>query len=147
MSERGHIAPGSGTPNPLRHGAGFLISGTAAFMTDAAVLQLLTAGFGIAPIAARLVAVSLAMVTGWLMHRRLTFAVSSPPSLTEFLRYAGVAWAAAAFNYGVFVAIILLRPGTLPFVALVVSSLIAIAFSYLGMRFGVFRRARDPSDC
>lgn len=141
MSEGRPVVSGSGTPDPVRHGAGFLLSGTTAFVTDAAVLQLLTAGFGVHPILARLVAISLAMVTGWLMHRRLTFAVSIPPSVTEFLGYAGVAWMAAALNYSVFVVVILLRPGIPPFVALVASAAVSMVFSYLGMRFGVFRRS------
>ena len=80
------------------------------------------------------------MVAGWLMHRTFTFAVQARPSVAEFVRYAGVAWTAAALNYGVFVAILLVRPGTEPLVALVVSSVAAMVFAYLGMRFGAFRR-------
>jgi putative flippase GtrA len=139
MADQGH----SGTPqaerHPLRHGLGFLASGAAAFIVDAAVLALLTSVGGVHPIAARLVAISLAMVTGWLMHRRLTFAVRVPPNVAEFLRYAGVAWVAAAVNYGTFVLIVLERPGIEPLVALVLSSIVAAIFAYLGMRFAAFR--------
>src|ERR1700716_292375 len=110
------LAPGG--QHPIRHGLGFLVSGGTAFAVDALVLQLLTALLGLHPSAARLVAISLAMVAGWLMHRTLTFAVLTPPSVAEFLRYAGVAWTAAALNYGLFVAILLMRPGTEPLVAL-----------------------------
>ena len=46
--------------------------------------------------------------------------------MAEFLRYAGVAWSAAALNYGLFVAILLVRSGTEPLVALVVSSAAAM---------------------
>jgi putative flippase GtrA len=129
--------------HPIRHGLGFLVSGGTAFAVDALVLQLLTALLGLHPIAARLVAISLAMVAGWLMHRTLTFAVPTPPSVAEFLRYAGVAWTAAALNYGLFVLIVLARPGTQPLVALVVSSAAAMIFAYLGMRFAAFRRRGD----
>ena len=76
-----------------------LVSGGTAFAVDALVLELLTALLGVHPIAARLVAISLAMVAGWRMHRTLTFAVSTRPSVAEFLRYAGVAWAAAALAW------------------------------------------------
>lgn len=131
------LAPGA--RHPLRHWLGFLISGGVAFVVDALVLELLTVVAGLHPIAARLVAISLAMVAGWLMHRTLTFAVSTPVSASEFLRYAGVAWTAAAVNYGLFVLIILARPATAPLVALVVSSIAAMTFSYLGMRFAAFR--------
>jgi putative flippase GtrA len=131
-------APGG--QHPLRHGMGFLISGGTAFAVDALVLELLTLLLGINPIAARLVAISLAMVAGWLMHRTFTFAVPTPPSAAEFLRYAGVAWTAAAVNYAAFVLIVLRRPQTEPLVALVVSSAVAMIVAYFGMRFGAFRR-------
>jgi putative flippase GtrA len=129
-----------GGQHPLRHGLGFLVSGGTAFAVDALVLELLTALLGLNPIAARLVAISLAMVAGWLMHRTLTFAVPVRPSVAEFLRYAGVAWAAAAVNYALFVAILLVRDETEPLVALVVSSLAAMVVAYLGMRFAAFRQ-------
>ena len=99
-----------------------------------------TALLGLHPIAARLIAISLAMVVAWLMHRTLTFAVTTPPSVAEFLRYAGVAWTAAALNYGLFVAILLARPGTEPLLALAVSAGAAMAFAYLGMRFAAFEK-------
>jgi putative flippase GtrA len=123
----------------LRHGLGFLVSGGIAFCVDALILKLLTAALGVHPIAARLVAISIAMVAGWLGHRTFTFAVGAPPSAAEFLRYAAVAWMAAAVNYGIFVLVILLLPATDPLVALVVSSGGAMTFSYLGMRFAAFR--------
>jgi putative flippase GtrA len=131
-------APGG--QHPLRHGLGFVVSGGTAFVVDAVVLALLTVVLGVHPIAARLVAISLAMVAGWLMHRTFTFAVPTPPSRAEFARYAGVAWTASALNYAVFVLILLARPGTEPLVALVASATAATIFSYLGMRFGAFRR-------
>lgn len=138
-------APGG--QHPLRHWLGFLVSGGVAFAVDAMVLELLTTVAGLHPIAARLVAISLAMVAGWLMHRTLTFAVPTPPSAREFLRYAGVAWTAAALNYGLFVLIILGRPATAPLVALVVASIAAMVFSYLGMRFAAFRpHGRERGD-
>ena len=110
-----------------------------AFAADAAVLELLVA-LGMHPIAARLIAISVAMVAGWLMHRTFTFALQTPPSVTEFLRYAGVAWTAAAVNYGLFVLILLARPATEPLAALVVASVAAMLFAYLGMRFAAFRQ-------
>ena len=145
MADRGNrLAPDG--QHPLRHGLGFVVSGGTAFAVDALVLELLTALLGVHPIAARLVAISLAMVAGWLMHRTLTFAVPTPPSLAEFLRYAGVAWTAAALNYGLFVAILLARPDTEPLVALVVSSAAAMIFAYLGMRFAAFRQRGGGTD-
>jgi putative flippase GtrA len=116
-------------------------------LVDAAVLELLTRGLGIAPIPARLAAISLATIAGWLMHRTYTFAVAVRPSVGEFLRYLGVAWTAAAINYGGFVLIVLLKPAVPPLLAMTISSLVAMVYAYLGMRFAAFRRRpRTRSD-
>jgi putative flippase GtrA len=131
--------PAPGAQNPVRHGLAFLVSGGTAFLVDALVLSLLTAVVGLHPILARVAAIALAMVAGWLMHRTFTFRVRARPSLPEFLRYAGVAWTAAAVNYGVFVLIVLAYAGIEPLVALVISSAAAMAFAYIGMRFAAFR--------
>jgi putative flippase GtrA len=143
MGRGGNIAPEG--QHPVRHGLAFVISGATAFAVDATVLALLTAVLDLHPIFARLFAIALAMVAGWLMHRTFTFTVAAPPSFAEFARYAGVAWTAAAINYGIFVAIMLIEPEFEPLAALVISSLASMIFSYLGMRFGAFRRrSADP---
>ena len=145
MSKGNGSAPGA--RHPLRHGLGFLVSGATAFIVDALVLKLLTSVLGLHPIVARLAAIALAMVAGWLMHRTFTFKVAAPPSIPEFLRYAGVAWSAAAVNYGLFVLIVLANPAIEPLVALVISSAAAMVFAYLGMRFAAFRQRGDgPHD-
>ena len=145
LGKRGRTTPGA--HNTVRHGLGFLLSGGIAFSIDALVLTLLTKVLSIHPIPARLGAISLAMAAGWLSHRTFTFAMTVPPSLAEFLRYAGVGWTAAAVNYGLFVLIILARPATEPLVALVASSLVAMVVSYLGMRFAAFRhRSSRPAE-
>jgi putative flippase GtrA len=123
----------------LSHWLAFLFSGGLAFSVDALTLKALTRLLGLHPILARLFAISLAMVVGWLAHRTFTFAVRSPPSLPEFLRYAAVAWSVAAINYGLFVVILLIWPASEPLAVLVLSSLVAMLFAYLGMRYAAFR--------
>jgi putative flippase GtrA len=123
----------------LRHGLAFLLSGGLAFTADAITLKTLTVLFGLNPMFARLFAISLAMLVGWLAHRSFTFALRVPPSLAEFLRYAVVGWSVAAVNYGLFVLLLLLWPAAEPLIALVVSSLFATLFAYVGMRYGAFR--------
>ena len=140
MADRGTQWTPAGQ-HPLRHGLAFVLSGGTAFAVDATVLQGLTALLGVPAIAARVAAIALAMVAGWLMHRTFTFAVATQPSVAEFVRYAGVAWSAAAVNYAVFVLLLLARPGTHPLVGLVVSSIAAMVLAYLGMRFGAFHRS------
>lgn len=122
-----------------RHWAGFLASGIIALSCDAAILEFGTRILGLHALQARLMAIALAMVAGWLAHRKLTFAVSAPPSLGEFLRYAAVGWTTAAVNYSVFAALLLVHPTTQPLAALVVASFVATFFAYVGMRYGAFR--------
>jgi putative flippase GtrA len=126
----------------LRHGLAFVLSGGLAFTADAITLKSLTVLFGLNPMFARLFAISLAMLVGWLAHRSFTFALRVPPSLAEFLRYAVVGWSVAAVNYGLFVLILLLWPAAEPLLALAVSSLCATLFAYVGMRYGAFRLHR-----
>jgi putative flippase GtrA len=140
MTDRGTQWTPAGQ-HPVRHGLAFLFSGGTAFAVDATVLELLTALWGVPAIAARVAAIALAMVAGWLMHRTFTFAVATPPSVAEFVRYAGVAWSAAAVNYAVFVLLLLARPGTHPLVGVVVSSITAMVLAYVGMRFAAFPRS------
>lgn len=130
----------TGKTGVAKHWAGFVASGGIAFVTDATVLSILTKLAGMPPLVARLFAIACAMVAGWRAHRWLTFALPTRPTLQEFLGYAAVAWTSAAINYAVFAVILLLRPATAPLIALVGASLVAMAFSYLGMRFGAFRK-------
>ena len=143
MSNWSGIAPGG--QHPVKHGLGFLFSGGLAFLIDAFVLTVLTL-LGMHPITARFFAISSAMVAGWLAHRRFTFRLKTPPRLGEFLRYAAVGWMVAAINYGIFVLIVLLRPSINPLYALFASSLVAMVFAYLGMRFAAFRRLGSPHE-
>ncbi|HWB45482.1 MAG TPA: GtrA family protein [Hyphomicrobiaceae bacterium] len=128
-----------GAQHPLRHGLAFLFSGLISFSVDGLVLKFLTLAFGLHPIVARLAAISIAMVAGWLAHRTFTFALTTRPTVTEFLRYAAVGWGVSAINYGVFVGVVLARPSIEPLIALLVSSFVAMFFAYAGMRFAAFR--------
>jgi len=124
---------------PLRHWGGFLLSGLIALSCDAVILQIGILVLGLHPLAARLIAISGAMVAGWLAHRRLTFSLREPPTIREFSRYSAAAWTAAAINYATFAAVLSVSPGTHPLVALVCASILATFFAYMGMRYGVFR--------
>ena len=123
-----------------RHFGGFLLAGTCALATDAAILQALTVLAGIPALVARALSILCAMVVSWLINRTVTFAHPTPPSLAEFGRFAAVSWLAQAVNYAIFAAILLLRPATHPVAALVAASLVAMFVSYAGFRYGVFRK-------
>jgi putative flippase GtrA len=137
-------AAAPGAQHPLRHGLAFVLSGGAAFITDAGILKILTALFGIHPLLARIVSVSFAHAVGWLSHRRFTFRLTAPPTFAEFMRYAGVQSTVALLNYGIFALILVLRPTLDPLVALFASSGIAMFFSYFGIRFAAFRHGHRP---
>jgi putative flippase GtrA len=123
----------------LRHWLGFGVSGSIAFAIDIGVLKLLTTATTTPVNAARLISISVAMVAAWLCHRRLTFNVRTPPTVAEFIKYAGVAWVANAINYAVFVALLWASPTLEPTVAAALSAVVAMVAAYLGMRFAAFR--------
>lgn len=127
-------------PRGLRHWLGFLASGTGAFLTDAAVLKALLLVTALSPLLCRLISIPTAMLVGWQLHRRFTFGLQGIGTAKEFLHFASVGWGAAALNYAVFVGLLLGFPRLPPLAALVASSAVAMAFSYLGYRFFVFRR-------
>lgn len=129
----------------LAHGAtrrygGFLLGGGLAFLTDAAVLLMLTRGAGLSPFSARPLSICVAMVVSWLINRTITFAQTVPPTFAEFGRFAAVAWTAQAVNYGVFAAILLAVPGLEPLIALALACLVSMIVSFNGYKHGVFRR-------
>lgn len=125
----------------LRHWGGFLISGMIAFAVDWGVLELAIRGAGLPPLIARLLSIGCAMVAAWVSHRSLTFAVSEPASLGEFARYVAAASTTAILNYAVFAAVLFIFPQASRFTALFAASIVATIFSYLSMRYGVFRRS------
>jgi putative flippase GtrA len=124
----------------LRHGAGFLVSGGLAFLTDASILAALTRGAGLDPFTARIIAIGCAMIVAFFAHRRLTFAVQEPATWRQFSKFVGVAITASLVNYAIYAGILIARPGTEPLAALVIATAISMFVSYAGMRFGVFRK-------
>lgn len=141
MLERAKARDAAAGLTPGRHWGGFLVGGAVAFAVDAGVLEMGVRLLGLQPLVARPIAISTAMVAAWLTHRTLTFALTSRPSLGEMGRYMAAAWTTAAINYALFAAILLARPTTLPIFALFAASCVATIFSYVSMRYGVFRRS------
>jgi putative flippase GtrA len=123
----------------LRHWGGFVFSGGTAFLVDAGVTGALVHFVGLDRFTARIIGITIAMVVAWLMHRRISFNVTTARSWNEFLRFATVAMSANALNFAVYSLILLIFPATYYLVALVIATAIATAFSYTGFRLGVFR--------
>ncbi len=124
----------------VKHGAGFITSGLIATATDAGVLVLLTRGFGADPFLARLAAIAVAMIAGFFAHRRLTFGVTGPATLAHFGKFLSVAATASVINYSIYAGVLLMWPGAEPLFALLIATLFGMSASYLGLRFGVFRK-------
>lgn len=129
----------------LTHGAarrygGFLLGGALAFLTDAAVLVILTRAAGLSPFIARPMSICVAMVVSWTINRTITFAQTVPPSLAELGRFAAVAWSAQAINYGVFALLLIAFPRLDPVAALALACLVSMIVSFNGYKHGVFRR-------
>ena len=127
-------------PTPARHWGGFVASGALAFCVDAGVMELGIRALQLPPLAARIASVACAVVTAWLAHRKLTFALTTRPTLSEFGRYVAAASATALVNYSVFAVILLGWPSVPALAGLVAASCVATIFSYVSMRYGVFKR-------
>lgn len=125
----------------LRHWLGFVASGGTSFVVDAGVFKLATWATSAPYWVARIGSIACAMVVGWLCHRTWTFAVTTPPNIREFGRFAGVAWSASVLNYAIGYFILFVRPSTEPLFAIFIAGICAMAASYFGFRFGAFRRS------
>jgi putative flippase GtrA len=132
-------------PARLTRGLGrvlaFLMAGGLGFAVDAGVLWLLTARFEVDPFAARLAAIAVAVATTWLLNRRFTFAAPNEGAAAlarEGARYGTVAAAGSAVNYAVYAAALVAAPGMPPLAALLLGSVVAMAFNYLGYARFVF---------
>lgn len=127
--------------SPLRHWGGFLFSGGLAFIVDWGVLELGVRIFGLPPLISRLLSITCAMLAAWLSHRTLTFAITLPPTFAELARYVAAASTTAILNYALFAGTMFIWPEVSRFSALFAASIVATIFSYLSMRYGVFRRS------
>jgi putative flippase GtrA len=121
---------------------GFVAAGGVGFVTDAAVLLVLTETAGIDPLLARVFSFAAAVLATWAINRTFTFGASDKGLATEGARYGGVAIAVGCFNYLIYAGLLLAVPGILPFTALVISSVSAMALSWLGYSQLVFRSAK-----
>lgn len=122
----------------IRHYGGFVFAAALSFIVDVGVLHALVDGLGVNALLARPPSILMAMIVGWLTNRTITFAMRTPPSFREFLRFAAVSSTAQGVNYAVFAAILLLAPATLPALAVGLASLVSMFVSYAGYRYGVF---------
>ena len=118
----------------------FVVVGGIGFVADAGMLTLLLAATPLGPFAARLVSLAFGLTVTWLLNRTLTFGPSSRGMLKEGARYGGVGITTSIVNYLVYGGLLLAMPWMAPLLALVIASLVAMTFSYLGYSRLVFDR-------
>jgi putative flippase GtrA len=114
--------------------------GATGFVVDAAVLELLVSATPLGPFLSRAIAIAVAMAATWFLNRRFTFGASRYSLLGEGFRYGSVGLTTSVLNYLVFSALLLAFPSLKPLAALVLSSIAAMAFSFVAYSRFVFRR-------
>jgi putative flippase GtrA len=119
----------------------FGVVGAVGFVLDAGILQLLLlAGWG--PIAARAVAIPLAVFGTWALNRGFTFPeAQAGPALPSLARYAAVSAVGASVNFGVYTLLVLASPllAAHPLAPLAIASVIAMLVNYLGSKHFAFK--------
>lgn len=118
----------------------FAVTGGIGFAVDALVLAGLLEWTPLGPFTARLVSIGVALTATWLLNRAITFGASSRHPAVEGARYGGVGLAAAAVNYAVYSALILLAPWLPVIAALAIASTVAMGLSFVGYSRLVFDR-------
>ena len=120
----------------------FALVGVVGFVVDAGVLQALVSLGHWGPVAARAVAIPVAVFATWLLNRTVTFPEShGGPALRSLVRYAGVSAVGASVNFVVYTLLIFASAtmAAMPIVALGIGSVIALIVNYLGSKHFAFR--------
>lgn len=120
-------------PRPAR----FLGVGALGLITDIGSFTLVL-NFGVPPLLARLVSLSLATLVTWRLNRALTFDRSGRRQHREAVRYAAVTAAAQGASYAVFAILTLTVLAHLPQAAIVAGAACGALISYNGHRLFAF---------
>ncbi len=118
----------------------FALAGTIGFSVDALTLLALLHFTPVGPYIGRVIAIGVAMLATWIFNRTFTFERSRHSLAVESFRYGSVGITAALLNYCLYTALLISLPGLRPLVAMTLSSLAAMAFSFFGYSRFVFRR-------
>jgi len=128
----------------------FGAAGTAGFVIDAAVLQLLVRVFGVSPFVARVPSFLVAVAVTWWINRSFAFRSEREKRARavreEYLRYLGVQTVGAFINYAVYACALLWRPEwqRLPVWGVALGSAVAMVFNYVGCRILVYGSSPAP---
>jgi putative flippase GtrA len=114
----------------------FAVVGVIGFVVDAGGTWVLIFAGG-SPFVARVPALIAAMITTWLLNRRLTFEVAHAKSGAELARYLVVASTSALLNYLLYSALVALH--VLPVLAVGIATVALMLGSFFAYRRLVFR--------
>lgn len=124
----------------------FVAVGAFGYVVDASITYGLVKALGVDPLLARFPAFAVATLANFGLNRSLTFAHSTEPMASAFVRYVMVCAVGLLVNYAAYAAALtaaklaglLVVPGLLPlFVAF--GSGVAMFFTYFGFRLFAFR--------
>jgi putative flippase GtrA len=126
----------------------FVLVGSAGFLVDAAVLQVLVFVFGLNVYAARVFSFVAAASVTWTANRVLTFSAPSRPwraLSAEWLQYIVTSLGGAAVNYGAFAIAISSAPTVrnYPVIAVAIGSVAGMCVNYALYARIVFRTNRQ----
>jgi len=128
----------------------FALVGAVGFVIDGGVLQALISLAGWGPIAARAVAVPVAVFGTWLLNRHITFPEShGGPPLQSLWRYYVVSAVGATLNFILYSLMVAASPAMAarPLLPLGIASVIALMVNYLGSKhFAFAQRGLKRSD-
>jgi putative flippase GtrA len=120
-------------PRPVR----FLAVGGLGLLTDIGSFTLIL-HFGIPPLLARVISLSLATLVTWRLNRALTFDRSGRRQHREAVRYAAVTAVAQGTSYVVFALLTLTILSQMPQAAILVGAAFGALISYNGHRLFAF---------
>jgi putative flippase GtrA len=122
-------------PRPMR----FIVVGGLGLITDLATFTLIL-HWGVPPLIARLLSLSIATLVTWRLNRALTFDASGRRQNREAARYATVTAVAQGTSYLVFAVLTLTVLAALPQLAIIAGAAAGALLSYNGHRLFAFAR-------
>lgn len=114
----------------------FVCVGVAGFAVDAGTVFALSK-MDVPPIVSRIPALVAAILTTWILNRRITFGLRESAEVTEVARYFSVAITSAILNFIIYSALVVV--GTTPILAVAIATLVLMFFSFFGYRSFAFK--------
>lgn len=120
----------------------FLVVGSIGFIIDGGGLFILTSFFDWSPIYARVISMPLAIIATFVLNRSLTFKDKSKALGRSFATYVTANAVSQGINFGLYTALVLSVSSLyeVPMIALVMSSAVAMVFSFLLSKYWVFKK-------